>query len=271
MKKLIKKILAWFKKTTNTIVPIPVFKALAWDECTKSTNWWGRNAAHRAMNALSPAFSENKFKEYIKYQMDRGCNHVNLFVCNKADGEGAGYSIWGKAPFSGSAKNATSKMMIKRLEYCRSQGLGIWIWLLADDSADWNKKILSNPSQYAKDLKDAGFLDDTLISGVCLGLEMEEYCNSNQANGLYKAIKSQWKGKIGTHSVSDKFSFAAFGDVVFLQVNPGTDKTKICNFVNNVAAKTGKKICMFEMEREPDNSKSKYVLEHSKAFSVGNW
>ena len=264
MIKLIKKILSWFKKTAG-------LKTVSWENCTKSSNWWGSNARHRAMNALSPAFSENKFKEYIKYQMDRGCDHVNLFVCNKADGEGGGYSIYGAAPFSQPAKNGTSKMMIKRLEYVRAQGLGCWIWLMSDDSADWNKKLLSNPVQYAKDLKDAGFLDPTLVSGVCLGLEMEEYCNANQANALANAIKANWKGAIATHSVSDKYTFAGFGNAVFLQVKPGTNEKTICNFVNNVAAKTGKKVAMFEMEREPDNKKSKYVLEHSKAYSVGNW
>ena len=274
MKKLLAKIKAFIRKIFGSAVAdiiVPVATVKKWDECTKSSNWWGKNAAHRAMNALSPKFSDSKFKEYIKFQKDRGCNYVNLFVTNKGDGEGAGYSIWGTTPFAGSVKNDTAKMMVKRMEYCRDQGFGIFAWLLADDSTAWNKTILSKPDQFAKDLKDGGFLDDGLISGVVLGLEMEEYCNVNQANALYKAIKSRWKGKIGTHSVSDKFSFAAFGDVVFLQVNPGTDKNKICNFVNNVAAKTGKKICMFEMEREPDNSKSKYVLEHSKAFSVGNW
>ena len=33
-----------------------------WTECTKSSNWWGKNAAHRAMNALSPKFTDAKFK-----------------------------------------------------------------------------------------------------------------------------------------------------------------------------------------------------------------
>ena len=274
MKKILAKIKAFIRKILGKAaadIIVPIKTALPWDQCTKSSNWWGANAAHRAMNALSPAFTEAKFKEYVKKHNDRGCNCVNLFVCNKADGEGAGYSIYGKAPFSGSIKNDVAKMMIKRMEYCRDEGMGVWVWLMSDDSADWNKKLLSNPAQYAKDLKDGGFLDDSLVSGVVLGLEMEEYCNANQAKNLYNAIKAQWKGKIGTHSVSDKFSFAAYGDIVFLQVNPGTDKKKICNFVNNVAAKTGKKICMFEMERQPDNAKSKYVLENSKAFSVGNW
>ena len=269
MKKILAKIKAFIRKILGKIVP--GVGVLAWNECTKSSNWWGSNAAHRAMNALSPAFSESKFKQYIKHQKDRGCNYVNLFVTNKGDGEGAGYSIWGKDPFKASVKNDTAKMMIKRMEYCRDQGMGVWIWLLADDSAAWNKTILSRPDQFAKDLKDGGFLDKNLISGVVLGLEMEEYCNTTQASNLYNAVKAQWKGKIGTHSVSDKFTFAAFGDIVFLQVNPGTDKKKICNFVNNVAAKTGKQIVMFEMERQPDNAKSKYVLENSKAFSVGNW
>lgn len=242
-----------------------------WTDCTKSSNWWGKNAAHRAMNALSPKFSEGKFKEYIKFQKDRGCDHVNLFVCNKADGEGGGYSIWGTTPFSKPVPNDTSKMMIKRLEYCRKQGLGIWLWLLADDSTDWNRKILANPQKYVSDLKAGGFLDKNLVSGICLGLELEEYASAGNLSALYSNLKNAWKGGIATHSVSDKYTFAAFGDAVFVQVNPGTDKKKICNFVNTVAAKTGKKVAAFEMEREPDNAKSKYVLENSKAYSVGNW
>lgn len=272
MKKLLAKIKAFIRKllgktAADIIIPISVVKK--WDECTKSSNWWGSNAAHRAMNALSPKFTEGKFKEYIKFQKDRGCNYVNLFVTNKGDGEGAGYSIWGTTPFAKPVKNDTTKLMLKRMEYCRDQGLGVWIWLLADDSTAWNKTILSKVDQFAKDLKDGGYLDDGLVTGVVLGLEMEEYCSVAQAKALRDAVKKYWKGKIATHHVSNGLGLAV-ADIAFIQMNPGRSDGEITNFVKKAKNSLKKPICMFELERSPDRHRSEVALK-AGAYSVGNW
>lgn len=266
MKKLFKKIIEFFEKLFNKEKD-----PRKWDECTKSSNWSGANASKRMMNILSPKFIDAAFKERVKWQKDRGCNFVNLFVTNKADGEKAGYSIWGTTPFLAAVPNNTSKLMIDRMKYCKEQGLGIWIWLLADDSDDWNKKILSNIPKFINDLKAGGFLDKNLITGVVLALEMNEYMSASQANVLATTLRNAWKGKIGTHEVSGRFSFAGFGDIVFYQQNPGTSAKQLINECKNVRAKTGKPVCCFEIERQEARNKCQEILNSGAAFSVGNW
>ena len=245
--------------------------AMKWDKCTKSSNWTGANASKRMMNILSPKFDDATFKARVKWQKDRGCNYVNLFVTNKGDGEGSGYSIWGTTPFSAAVPNDTSKLMIERMKYCKKQGLGVWIWLLADDSSAWNKTILSNISKFVDDLKAGGFLDKDLISGVVLGLEMNEYMSAAQANLLSTTLRNVWNGKVATHEVSGKYSFAGFGDIVFYQQNPGVSAKQLINECNAVKAKTGKPVCCFEIERQEARDKCQEILNSGAAFSVGNW
>ena len=267
MKKLFKKIIEFFESLFGGKGKDP----RKWDECTKSSNWTGANASKRMMNILSPKFTDAAFKERVKWQKDRGCNYVNLFVTNKGDGEGSGYSIWGTTPFSATVPNNTSKMMIDRMKYCKEQGLGVWIWLLADDSAAWNKTILANIPKFVSDLKAGGFFDNKLVTGVVLALEMNEYMSAAQANLLSTTLRNVWKGKVATHEVSGKYSFAPFGDIVFYQQAPGASAKQLINECNIVKAKTGKPVCCFEIERQEARAKCQEILNSKAAFSVGNW
>ena len=267
MKKILAKIKSFIRKIFGKIVP--GVGVLAWDECTKSSNWWGANAAHRAMNALSPAFTENKFKEYIKHQKDRGCNYVNLFVTNKGDGEGAGYSIFGsKFNIKGDVDKKTCELMEKRIDYVMDQGMGCVLWMMADDSNAWAKLAQQNWDKYCKSLKNLGWFDKA--SMVVIGLEIEEYWNNaTTVANLIKTLKQYYKGKVGTHHVSDHYALGGHADVLFVQMNPGRTDSQITNYVKKVKG-TGKPVCMFELERGPDKHRSEVALK-AGAFSVGNW
>ena len=247
--------------------------AKKWYECTKSSNWRGENARDRMMNALSTNFDRSKFEEYISWQKNkRGCDYVNLFVTNEGNGEGAGYSIWGTTPFSRKVPNDTSKMMIDRMRYCVKQGLGVWVWLMADESDGYNSQILSRPNDFSRDLAAGGFLDPSLVSGVILGLEMNEYCKSDEnVINLRDAVKKNWHGVIGTHHGSGNLDYAKYGDVIFYQTNTGMDPWFISRLVDTVAKDYKKPVCAFEIEREPAREKCEIIMEHSEAFSVGNW
>ena len=67
-------------------------KTPSWNECTKASCWQGQNAGTRHMNILSPKFSDAVFRDRVKWAKARGCNTLHLFLINKGDGEGSGYT-----------------------------------------------------------------------------------------------------------------------------------------------------------------------------------
>lgn len=246
-------------------------KTKAWDECTLSSNWHGKNANMRIMNILSPNMSDQAFNDRVNWAKSRGVNYFNLFVVNKADGEYAKYSPFGPNFIAnyGNIDKASTDIMTKRIKKLHKDGFGIVLWFVSDDSNDWCKKIASNPQPLINTIDSLGWFKYASI--VVLGLEMDEYWNGNQVNAIYAATRTKWNGKIGTHHTSGKYTFAPYGDIVFYQVNPGTAASSIISQCKNVAAKTGKKIVAFEIERQEDRNKCQQILNSKAAYSVGNW
>jgi len=246
-------------------------KPLAWDKCTLSSNWHGSNASMRIMNILSPLFSDKQFDDRYNWAKSRGVNYFNLFVVNKKDGEGAGYSPFGPNFISnyGNIDKAFSDVMTKRIKKMHDDGMGVVLWLMADDSNDWAKQFASNPQPVIDAMEKLGWFKYASI--IVLGLEMDEYWNANQVQKVYNATRTKWSGMIGTHHTSGKSTFAAFGDIVFYQVSPGTATSTIISQCKNVGAKTGKKIVAFEIERQEARDKCQQILNSGAAYSVGNW
>ena len=268
MKKILAKIKAFIRKilgktAADIIVPITVVKK--WDECTKSSNWTGRNAAKRIMNILSPNMSDAAFNERYNWAKARGVDHFNVFITNKADGEAAGYSIYGKnfAQSNGPDKNCC-KVMEKRIQKMVDDGFGVVLWMMADDSNAWAKSV--NFDKMCKDVKDLGWFK--LASAVVVGLEVDEYWSAAQVSNYCKILKKHSGLKVGVHQTSNRADFVKFGDLAYLQVPPGTSQAAIANFIKKV--KGSKPVCMFEMERQEDRKRSEAALK-AGAFSVGNW
>ena len=246
-------------------------KPLAWDKCTLSSNWHGNNANMRIMNILSPRFSDQQFNDRYNWAKSRDVNYFNLFIINKKDGEGAGYSPFGPDFIAnyGNIDKSYADKMTERIKKIYKEKKGIVLWLCADDSNDWAKKFASNPQPVIDAIDKLGWFQFASI--VVLGLEMDEYWSANQVNAVYSSLKTKWKGKIGTHHTSGKTTFANFGDIVFYQVNPGTSASSIISQCRNVTAKTGKKVVAFEIERQEAREKCQQILNSGAAFSVGNY
>lgn len=229
-----------------------------WDRCTKASCWDGSNAQRRMMNILSPKFGDAKFKEYVKWMEDRGCNTAHVFYANRGDGEGAGYY----ATFN-------TKLSKRRIKYLRTRGFAVVPWLMADDSRDYAKAMFAHPGAYVKDFADKGLFDHA--SFVCLGLEMDEYGSAAEWAGVAAAVHTYCpKMKIATHHTSGKLSFAGLGEIVCDQLAP-KDATpeKIRQSINRIRA-MGKAAVGFEYERHPDRTKAQAAID-AGAFSVGNW
>lgn len=233
--------------------------------CTLASLWDGANATKRMMNTLSPGMSDGKFREYLKWQKGRGCNTAHVFVSNQADGECAGYCIYGHT-VSWTLDAATVKVMLARVKAYRRAGMGVVLWLLADDSGTMNKALLDGVELFAKDLKKTGLL--RYASMVCLGLEMSEYVGGNAGN-LLNAVRGVWDGAVATHDVSGSIRFAGFGDVVFGQVKPTSSDSEMLRFAALVKA-TGRPGGIIECDRHANRARCEKLIAAGLPF-VGNW
>jgi len=240
----------------------------AWDACSLASSWGGTNASMRIMNCLSPRMSDQDFAERVSWTKKQGANAIHLFLVNKGDGEKAGYSPWGsgRAPADAPCDAATVSLMRSRIDRCRAAGLGVVLWLMADDSSDWAKTFAANADACLRRIADAGLLAQA--STVVLGLEMDEYWGESQAKAVASATRKVWAGKTGTHHTSGKAAFASLGDILFYQVNPGRSAAQI-KADTKAALAHGKPVNFFELDRGPNKTLAQAALD-AGAFGVGN-
>lgn len=247
MKKLIQRIKYWLG-----IVP-------KWDKCRLASCWDGSNAQRRMMNILSPKFSDSKFREYVKWMKDRGCDTAHVIFQNGGDGEGAGYSVLDDG----------GKLANKRIKELFLEGFAIVGWLTTDDSGAYNRALFASPFSYVKALNDCGILKYCSI--VVLGLEMDECGTVAQWTGVYKAVKAVIpKMKLGVHHTNGKHTMAALGDIVLDQISPNlANKRSVQAAIGKILA-MGKAAIGFEYSRHPDRELAQAALD-AGAFGCGNW
>jgi len=236
-----------------------------WKKCKYSSNWTGANASQRLMNILSPKMDDGTFNARVNFIKSRKCDTVHLILANKADGEKAGYSIYG-SKFDFNIDQNYSKVMLDRVKKL-AKDYYVVLWLITDDSNDWARTLASNPKKYVEDLDKLGFFKYASI--VVTGLEANEYWNASQCINIYSAVKSKYKGKVGIHQTSGSTSLVGASDVFFGQLNPGSSKAQIQNFTKKCLG-YGKPVCMFELERQENRQKSQWALD-AGAFAIGNW
>lgn len=253
--------------TIRTLPGIGAAMVPDWDVATLASCWSGPNAGQRNMNILSPGMSDRKFRERVAWQEKRGANTVHLFLANKADGEHAGYSIYGGA-WDWSIDAATCDTFRDRIAYCRGRGLAVVLWLFADDSSDWNRAAAKDFPRYLRDLESEGLL--RYASTVVVGLELDEYFNAAQVAALVAATRAVYSGKVGVHQTSGRMDFAPLADIMFYQVSPGRSASWIESEARRVRAAVGKPVNFFELDRS-DNRPLCEAAQRGGAFAVGNW
>lgn len=238
----------------------------AWDNATLSSNWNGGNAEKRMMNLLSPAFSDGKVRDYLAWQKSRGGNTVHLILCNRADGEGGGYSIYGNG-ISWQVDRAWAERAAEIVRMCRREGFAVVLWGATDDDGGWNKQLLSNPEKYMADIKATGMLD--YCSTFVLGLEMTEWkCSTAQITRYRDAVRKLYKGRIGTHHNSERVDYAHLGDVLMFQTEPGKSAAQIRALTRQALA-TGKPVNFFELSRSPARELCEAAMGEG-AYGCGN-
>lgn len=254
----------------STIRTMPVLgPALVpdWDDATLASCWTGNNAAVRQMNILSPHMDEDTFHGRVEWQMDRGCNTVHLFLSNKADGQYAGYSIYG-SDWDWGIDSHYCDTFRDRISYCRGKGLAVVLWLFADDSTAWNRTAAGDFSRYLRDLEKEDLL--SYASTIVVGLELDEYYNATQVAALIDATRAVYSGKIATHQTSGRLDYAHMADLCFYQVSPGKSANQIAAEAAKVSASVGKPFNFFELSRQENRALCEAALG-AGAYAVGNW
>ena len=242
-----------------------------WDACTRASCWNGSNAQQRMMNVLSTGMPDATFDAYLSWMAGLGCNVAHAFVANLADGphSSPGCSIYGTGKkWSWQPDAAVVAHFHARIAKIRAR-MAFVPWLMADESSLYFDAMIKNPEKYAADLASSGIFNKA--SFVCLGLESDEYASDSQMARLSAAVRAFYPGKIATHQMSGRWSFAKHGDLVMFQLDPGATPAKIAAEIKRVRAATGKPVCMFEMERRPASDAQIKAAFDAGAFQVANW
>lgn len=228
-----------------------------WKDCTKASCWQGLNAERRHMNGLSPAIPFSEFKSRVKWAEQRGCNCLHLFLVNKGDGEGCGYSVM---------DSSTAKEADRRIRWAAKRGMGIVLWCMADDSNDWAKALDFDALMTV--CKHRGWLD--IASTIVVGLECDEYWNANEVAKRIATVRQYYHGKVGVHETSGHYDYAYLADILFYQVNPGKTEPVIRAEAEKVKAIIGRPLNFFELSRHDDRDLCEAAFAGG-AYGVGNW
>lgn len=240
----------------------------AWRRCRLASCWDGADAARRHMNLLSPHFDDAKVESYLDWQRARGTDTLHLILCNRADGEGGGYSIYG-AGISWKVDAAWCDLARRRIARFADEGFALALWGMTDDSGDWNRRLLQDPARYMRDLAEAGMLDQSDM--FILGLEMTEWGASiTQLTAYRDAVRRVYSGAIGTHHNSGRMDYAGLGDVLMYQTGTGKSASQIRDITRDVLRRAGIPVWMFEMERQPARGLCEAALAEGAA-GVANW
>lgn len=245
-----------------SLISYYLLKPRRWTKCRLSRGW--EDAAHmRHMNNLSPHMPDGEFKRRVRDMAKAGCDHAHVFLCNKADGQYAGYR----------PDPSTAPLMARRMGYMRKHGLAVFAWLMADDSTAWAKEFAEKT--YQRDIAEwqrMGLFRD--VSAVVIGLEVNEYWKRGQCEAIAKACAERLPDRvgIGIHMTSGQWEWARIGAIDFLeyQQTNGTVSQRANEIVAVRGKLGGKRVGAFEMAWSPDHNLCLAMLK-AGAWSVGNW
>jgi hypothetical protein len=214
------------------------------------------------MNILSPGMSDEKFRQYMAWMKDRGCDAAHVFLVNQSDGECAGWNC--------STNPDHAKLAKKRIRRLFLEGFAIVPWVIADDSPSYIRDLFAHPDERVKALADARLFDHA--SYVVVGLEMDEA--GGGATGWPKvaaAIRKHFKGKLGTHHASgNSFRYANLGEIVLGQLEPSAATASAIQHQIAVIRQLGKDAVGFEYARQANRDKAQAAL-NAGAIGCGNW
>lgn len=225
---------------------------------------WDAGAVRRMMNVASPHMPDETAKSYIDWMKGREANTAHVILSNQGDGEYSGYCIYGKS-WDWEVDEEYVDSIRKRVGWLRGK-FDVVLWLLTDDSPEFNRAALSDPERYVDDLSRLGLLDG---DGVCLGLELDEYASAGQVAALAAAVRARYDGDVGVHHTSGKTTFATLADTLYYQTRPGISAREVATNTRKALA-TGKMVVYFELAHSPARELCQAALD-AGAEGAGNW
>jgi hypothetical protein len=166
----------------------------------------------------------------------RQYRHVYVYAYNEQD--------YGGPEFDG-LRNP--EQFRQRLEELRAAGLAPVVWLFPDDAP-----IIHGTSTSALQGLLSGFVPkvDGLVSSYVLGLEIDEYWDSNKVNALGSTLRGLTAKKIGVHQTEGKWDLAraSWCDYHVLQYGFGMTAQAVASMTKAAIAAINKPVVAGEYE-----------------------
>ena len=216
----------------------------------------GAGASIRYMNILSPHLSRDAFKGYVAQQKDMGANFVYVFTINEHDGPWTPYSPYSGNDIGGQIDEGVAGEYEWRMEHIRSEGLGIVIWLRADDSPTFNRTPQSKQEQYQRDM--VARYDD-YASAYCVGLELNEYMGSGAVEHYAAQLQTLTEKPVMTHQTSGRWDMAGNPsvDVAGVQYGFGKSAGYVENMTRNAVGQLGKPVYGVEYHKSSETEEAR--------------
>jgi hypothetical protein len=208
------------------------------------------------------AASLDEVKRRFAAAKARGCNTVNLYLCNMRDGGPVPSTIYASGGMSGAVSpERVQKYRDIDREAARAD-LAINWWLLADDGAIPYK----DAGAIKTAIRDVALhLGDVIkASGgyVVVALESNETLTEALVREYAREIKAAIPGvKVANHMTSGQYSWSKAPeiDAHFHQTEPGASVAAFTAEIKNVVAKVGKPVfaCEFSLTGTDETAKQK--------------
>jgi len=238
------------------------------------------------MNILSPHLDNGTFEHFVRRQKDDGANFVYLYTMNEKDGGWTPYSPYVGNNIGQQLDDNIVEMYEERMKHIRGEGMGIIIWLRADDSPHFNRastgdsvdpklSIMSDvpnlgnggirfnatatprQEQYQRDMVD---LFDKYASAYFVGLELDEYYGSGDVNHYANQLQGLTDKPILSHQKPGKDDFGTLPTIDAIGYQYGFGKSEA--YVESQTAKVivrmgGKPVYAVEYHKSSDDPTAK--------------
>lgn len=179
-------------------------------------------AKTRMMNILSTHITRDQFKGYVNTMKGSGANFAYLYTMNQGDGPWTPQSFYQGHDIGGTINESDLDEMKQRMQYIRDQGMGIIIWLRADDSGGFNRTSKAKQEKYQADVVEHF---DKYASAYVVGLEADEYMNASSTNSYAAQLQSLTSKEIGVHLTGGNISHCLQPNIDACYYQYGFDKT----------------------------------------------
>jgi len=223
MKKFLEFLMSLFSNKKKKISALPLPKDQSEIFLNKTLGLWMHTA-------LSQLVNDSVFFEMIRVKKRENTNVWWMYFFNENDYGRIAVSFY-TGKFGASPVNPdVVKWMRGRMETSIKNGFAVVAWLTADDSPSVNRSSAVEKCTHARNVVQ---LFGDLISGYCVGLELEETTPVSHAAAVVAELRAHTNKSIGVHEVTGQTAYAKIGGVDTMYYQYGFNKS-----VSQIASET---------------------------------